>query len=114
MLALLVAVLPFLAQAQSPQVITPATAAKHVGERIIVQGTIEQIALTVNLTTHINFGGRYPNHVFTATILKANQPLFKGVRDLEGKLVNVEGVVRLYRGKPEIVLTEPSQLRRVE
>ena len=110
MLALLLAALSLVASAQDPPTITPAEAAKHVGELVVVQGTIDQITLTVNLTTHINFGGRYPNHVFTATILKAKQALFAGVKGYEGKVVQVRGVVRLYRGKPEIMLSEASQL----
>jgi len=109
MLALVPTVLSLFAVA-APPTITPAEASKHVGEEVIVQGTIDQIVSTVNLTTHINFGGRYPNHVFTATILKAKQPLFTRVRDYEGKVAQVRGVVRLYRGKPEIMLNEPSQL----
>ena len=80
-----------------------------------MQGTVSQIATTVALTTHINFGGRYPNHVFTATILKARQSLFTGVRQrFEGKVAEVQGTVRLYRGKPEIMIDEPGQLRLVE
>jgi TonB family protein len=109
MLALVPTVLSLFAAA-APPTITPAEASKHVGEEVIVQGTIDQIVNTVNLTTHINFGGRYPNHVFTATILKAKQPLFTRVKDYEGKVAEVRGVVRLYRGKPEIMLNEPSQL----
>jgi DNA/RNA endonuclease YhcR with UshA esterase domain len=97
--------------AQGPPVITPDQAAKYVGKEVIVQGKITQIALTVNLTTHINFGGLYPNHVFTVTIFKAKQTQFPGVRDYEGKNVEVQGVVHLYRGKPEIVLEERSQIR---
>ena len=96
MLALLPTVLSLFAVA-TPPAITPADAAKYVGKEVVVQGTIDQIALTVNLTTHINFGGRYPNHAFTATIFKAKQSLFTGVRDYEGKAVIVQGVVRLYR-----------------
>jgi len=111
MLALVLATLTLLAPAGPPPVITPAEAASHVGELVVVQGKVSQIVLSVNLTTHINFGGLYPNHVFTSTIFKANQPLFKGVKDYEGKVVQVRGVVRLYRGKPEIVLEEPTQLR---
>jgi len=111
MLALALAALTFLAPAGPPPVITPDEAAQHVGDLVVVQGTISQIVLSVNLTTHINFGGLYPNHVFTATIFKAKQPLFKGVKELEGKVVQVRGVVHLYRGKPEIVLEEPTQLR---
>lgn len=113
MLALLPTVLSLFAVA-TPPAITPADAAKYVGKEVVVQGTVDQIALTVNLTTHINFGGRYPNHAFTATIFKAKQSLFTGVRDYEGKAVIVQGVVRLYRGKPEIVLSEPSQIRLAE
>jgi DNA/RNA endonuclease YhcR with UshA esterase domain len=117
MLALLIAALPLLAPARAPApipVIGPAEAAKHVGKNVIVEGTMDQVVVSVNLTTHINFGGRYPSHAFTVTIFKANQTLFKGVKDHEGKRVRVHGVVGLYRGKPEIVLTEPSQLEYLE
>lgn len=111
MLALLFAVLASVAPVQNPPVITPDEAAKHVGQVVVVRGEISQIVLSVNLTTHINFGGVYPNHVFTATIFKAKQTLFTGVRDYEGKVVQVQGLVHLYRGKPEIVLTERAQIR---
>jgi DNA/RNA endonuclease YhcR with UshA esterase domain len=111
MLALVLAVLALVAPAQNPPTITPDEAAKHVGEVVVVQGKVTQIVLSVNLTTHINFGGIYPNHVFTATVFKAKQTLFPGVKDYDGRVVQVQGVVRLYRGKPEIVLTEPTQIR---
>jgi DNA/RNA endonuclease YhcR with UshA esterase domain len=118
MLAMLLAVLPLLSPAEAPAgppvVIAPADAAKYVGKSVVVEGTMEQVVLSVNLTTHANFGGRYPNHVFTITIFKAKQSLFKGVKEHEGKRVRVRGVVDLYRGKPEIVLTEPSQLEYLE
>ena len=110
MLALLIAALSLAAPVKITPRITPAEAAKHVGEQVIVQGTVDQIVVTVNLTTHINFGGRYPNHAFTATIFKARQSFFAGVKGYEGKVVQVRGLVHLYRGKPEIVLEEPEQL----
>jgi len=81
---------------------------------VVVQGKVSQIVLSVNLTTHINFGGLYPNHVFTATIVRARQTLFAGVRDYEGKEVQVQGLVHLYKGKPEIMLTERAQIRLAE
>jgi len=119
MLALIFSALAVLAQAQKPAptpaqgppVITPDQVAKFVGKEVIVQGKVTQIALSVNLTTHINFGGLYPNHVFTATIFKAKQTQFPGVRDYEGKTVEVQGVPHLYKGKPEIVLEDRSQIR---
>ena len=111
MLALPPAAFALFAVAAAPPTIPPQDAAKHVGQEVVVEGTIDQIATTVNLTTHINMGGRYPNHAFTATILKARQSLFTGVKSYEGKLAQIQGVVRLYRGKPEIMLDDPAQLR---
>lgn len=115
MLALLLCALTVVAAPEKgPPVVTPAEAAKHIGERVIVQGKVTQIVLSVNLTTHINFGGIYPDHVFTVKVFKAHQDRFPGVDDYEGKIVQVEGVVRLYRGKPEIELTERTQIRLAE
>ncbi len=111
MLALVLTTLVLAAPAQDPPVITPAEAAKHVGKVVIVQGTVSQIVLSVNLTTHINFGGLYPNHEFTATVFKANQTKFPGVKDYEGKVVEVQGLIRLYKNKPEIVLEDRAQIR---
>jgi hypothetical protein len=114
MLALLLSVLVFVAPVEKTPVITPAEAAKHVGQMVIVKGTVSQIVLSVNLTTHINFGGQYPDHLFTATIFKAKQTQFPGVKEYEGKTVRIQGVVRLYRGKPEIVLEERAQILPAE
>jgi DNA/RNA endonuclease YhcR with UshA esterase domain len=47
--------------------------------------------------------------VFTTTIFKARQPYFTGVKGYEGKVAQVRGLVRLYRGKPETVLEDPGQ-----
>jgi DNA/RNA endonuclease YhcR with UshA esterase domain len=120
MIALLISVLALVAPAQSakpvqgPPIIAPEDAAKFVGKEVIVQGKVTQIVLSVNLTTHINLGGVYPNHVFTARAFKVNQPLFADVKEYDGKVVQVQGVVRLYRSKPEIVMTERSQIRLAE
>jgi hypothetical protein len=97
MLALLFAVLASVGPVQNPPVITPDEAAKHVGQVVVVRGEISQIVLSVNLTTHINFGGVYPNHVFTDD-QKANQMPFAGV-SYEGKDVEVRPRASL-QGKP--------------
>ena len=111
MLALLPTVFSLFAVA-APPTITPAEAAQHVGHEVVVQGKVEQIVTALSLTTHINFGGRYPNQVFTGKIFKPSQGLFVGgVKMYEGKVAEVQGVVRMYKGKPEIEITRPSQLR---
>jgi len=58
----------------------------------------------------LNFGWRYPNHVFTAVILERNLHYFPDARSWEGKTIKVRGQVRLYKGKPEIILERPDQV----
>ena len=116
MLVLILALLSLAAPvADGPPTITPAEAAKHVGELVIVQGTVDQVSVSARSeTTFLNFGGKYPNNAFVAVIFKANKERFPNVKACEGKVVQVRGVVQLYRGKPEIILNDPVQLRLPE
>jgi DNA/RNA endonuclease YhcR with UshA esterase domain len=69
------------------------------------------VVVTKNLTTHVHFGGIYPNQVFTATFFKASRPEFPEVQAYEGKVVEIEGVVHIVRNKPEILMVEGKQMR---
>ncbi len=62
-------------------------------------------------TTYLNFGGRHPNHTFSAVIFKSKLAQFPNLRGYEGKVARVRGVVQVYFDKPEMVLNEPGQLR---
>jgi hypothetical protein len=61
--------------------------------------------------TFLDFGKPYPNQVFTAVVFGSNRAKF-GTPEarLQGKRVCVSGAIRDYRGKPEIILRDPSQL----
>ena len=53
----------------------------------------------------------YPNAIFTAVIYGNNRQKFGSPEtSLRGKRICVKGQISDYNGKPEIVLTEPSQL----
>lgn len=112
MLALLLSLLSLVAP-PTPPTISPADAAQHVGEFVMVQGTVDQVSVTTRNGTFLDFGGRYPNYTFTAVIFASKRWEFANVnvKAYEGKTVRVLGVVQLYRGKPEIILNEPGQLR---
>ena len=57
------------------------------------------------------FGMPYPNEVFTAVIFVSSRPKFGTPETtFRGKRVCVTGQVRNYRGKPEIIVSDPSQL----
>jgi exonuclease VII large subunit len=89
-------------------VITPEQAKDHIGQDVVVQGQVSQVGASERShTLFVNFGGRYPNHVFTAVIFSKNLPSFPEARSWEGKVLRVRGKVQLYREKPEIILTAP-------
>ena len=61
--------------------------------------------------TFLDFGKPYPNQPFTAVIWGSDRAKFGTPETtLQGKRVCVSGAIREYRGKPEIILSDPSQL----
>jgi DNA/RNA endonuclease YhcR with UshA esterase domain len=92
--------------------VPPQEARNHVGEYVTVTGVVSGVGHSSRSnTTFINFGGRFPNHQFTAVIFRSAAASFEDVDGLDGKTVSVTGKVKMYRGKPEIVLNNPSQIK---
>jgi hypothetical protein len=85
-------------------------AAKHVGERGTVIDKVEDVHQTNAGTIFINMGGAYPNHAFTAFIAAEDASDFKSVKAYKGATISVTGKIGLYKDKPQIVVTDPSQL----
>ena len=102
--------LPVVCWAQSLQ-ITDEQAAAHVGQKVVVQGTVAGVYTSRSGNTFLNFGGTYPDQDFTAVVFSEASSSFSDVEQLQGKRVAISGVVRLYRGKPEIILRSASQLQ---
>lgn len=113
--AILALLLPLVAAAaDDPPRVTPAETGKHLGELVTVEGTVDQVRVSGAETTYLDLGGRYPDHAFSAVVFKSRRAQFPDLESYEGRLVRVTGVVQRYFEKPEIVLSEPGQLRRVE
>jgi hypothetical protein len=95
--------------------LTPDDAANHhVGQTATVCGVVVLTnfdADTQFWPTFLELRKPYPDQVFTAVIYGADRNKF-GRREttLQGKRVCVTGPIREYRGKPEIILADPSQL----
>jgi exonuclease VII large subunit len=90
--------------------ISDADAAQHVGEYVSVRGVVAGVYTSRSNTTFINFGRPYPNHSFTAVIFSSASSSFKDLLRCKGKTITVTGKIKLYKGKPEIVLDSPSQV----
>jgi len=90
--------------------VTPRQTSQYIGEQATVVGTVAQVSRSRGGTTFINFGGRFPNHIFYAVIFKKNSGQFSNIGRFEGKQVAITGTIELYKGKPQIILVAPSQI----
>ncbi|SRR5712692_5573621 len=88
-------------------------AASKVGQIVTIEGTVANVTVLRTGTTFLNFGSAYPNETFTAVVFRSASTRFPNPQQWEGKRVRVTGKVQLYRGKPEIILNDPSQLAAV-
>ena len=101
------------ALAARAETLTPDDAAKHAGETATVCGIVAGAKYAAQIRgglTFIDFGKPYPDATFTAMIFAADRPKFgTPEQGLAGKQVCVTGKIEMFRGKPEIVLTDPKQ-----
>ncbi len=109
-----VAVAPCFAAAGGP-VIEVAEAASHVGESATVCGTVSSAAYlgrTSGTPTFLNLGRPYPDQLFTVVIWGTTRGLFEDEPEalFDGRRICVTGTIVEYKGKPQIVVDDPSQI----
>ena len=93
----------------------PTDAARHVGEQSTVCGVVTGAKFSSHRKrkpTFIDFGPPHPNQVFTALIWGEHRVKFDyEPESLLGRTICVSGIITEYKGKPEIKVSEPSQIR---
>jgi hypothetical protein len=109
-IALLVCSLAAPALAQAPATYTAAEAAKHVGEIATITDRVDGVHQSSKGNIFLNMGGKYPNQTFTAFIPTGSAAEFSNPQQYDGRTIAVSGKITLYRGKPEIVVTNVSQI----
>ncbi len=96
-----------------PRVISWRDAARHYDEFVTVEGRI----LVTRRTEKACFLNFHPDwrHSFTAVIFARRFDAFppEPEEHYRGKAVRVTGLIRYYKGKPEIVLESPDQIEVV-
>ena len=92
--------------------ISAADAAAHVGETATVCGVVASAKYADSSRaqpTFLDVGRPYPNDPFTAVIFGSDRAKFGEPEvTLAGKRVCVTGQVQNYRGKPQIIVSDPS------
>lgn len=96
------------------QSITAKEAAKHLNEKVMV---CDQVYggkfLSGSNITLIDVGGSHPNELLTLIIKGDDRKKFKTAPEetFKGKKVCITGQIIDYKGKPEIVITDVSQIK---
>lgn len=101
-----------LTPALAADVIAPNEASSHVGQNVIVEGAVNDVHHAASgRAIFINMGGRYPDNAFTGVIFSGDFGKFPDVDSWNGKVIDIAGPIRLYRGKAEIILNDPGQVK---
>lgn len=93
--------------AGTPVKIAAGDAAHHIGDYVIVTDKVYGVKDMGSLVL-VNVGGAYPNQRLTV-VLRGSAKNLAG--ELDGKMIHVTGKVDLYKGKPEIVVSDPAMVK---
>jgi hypothetical protein len=93
----------------------PEEAKNHVGDSVSVRGLVGQVSVSKKGHAFLNFGGHYPNQIFTGFVPAQNVAKVGGeefLRSLAGSPITLTGKIELYKGRPEIVISSPEQIAK--
>jgi predicted lipoprotein len=102
----------FAAASALAQTIAPNDAKNYVGKDVTVEGVVSEVHHTASgKAIFLDIGGRYPEQQFAAVVFASDFGKFPKVDSLEGKTVDVTGAIKVYHGRPEIILSDPAQIK---
>jgi len=92
------------AGAGAPIKIVGSDAIHHIGDYVIVTDKVYGVKDMGSLVL-VNVGGAYPDQPLTVVLRGSAKSV---AAELDGKTIHATGKVELYKGKPEIVVTDPA------
>lgn len=97
----------------SQDTVSSKEAKNFIGEVKIVTGPVASIFVSNKGTVLINFDEVHPNSTFVGVIKTVNSEIdYSNIK--KGILLTISGKIIDYNGKPEIIITEQSQIIKVE
>ena len=96
--------------------LTTREAKAHIGKEAIVCGRVASARWAMNSNrrpTFLNLDAAYPKQLFTVVIFEEHRAKFSPPPEeqFKDKNVCVTGKIEEFRGTPEIVVTDPKQVR---
>jgi hypothetical protein len=84
---------------------------EHVGKTKCVRGMVLKVTVTYSGSHFLDFCEDYKTCPFTVVVFRRNLPDVGDVRVLEGKEIEINGKIKNYQGRAEIILKDQAQLR---
>ena len=91
--------------------IPAAEAATHAGETATVIGVLTSVHTNANKNIFLDIGGAYPANVFSGVIFGKTMHNPPDFTPLVGKTIAITGQIKIYYGKPEIVVNSADQVK---
>jgi DNA/RNA endonuclease YhcR with UshA esterase domain len=93
--------------------IRPEEAEDYVDTKVTVCGEIKGTFTSNKGNIFLNFGAEYPNQIFSVVIYSRDAATFDNnpATLYYGKIICATGVVKNYRGKPEIEVSDKNQIQ---
>jgi len=88
----------------------------HMGDSVTVCSKVfgaRYLESSTRQPTFLDLGADYPNNLLTVVIFGVNRPKFQGFPEVlfANKNICVTGRLEDYKGRPEIVVTNPGQVK---
>ncbi|WP_345949098.1 MULTISPECIES: hypothetical protein [unclassified Mucilaginibacter] len=93
-------------------VVPTANVAAQVGKKVAVCDTVYDYRVVSEALTLLNLGGRYPNQRLTVTVKGAGVKI--NAAAMKGKPACFYGEVTMFKNRPELVVTEPDQIKNIK
>jgi hypothetical protein len=86
-------------------------AGAHAGETGCVSGRVLRVFTSQGGTTFLDFCEDYRECPFTSVIFSSDKRKFGDLQSLAGRQIEIRGFIDVYKGRPEIVIRDPEQIR---
>ena len=84
----------------------------NIDQRVILKGYVADVAVREKVA-YLNLDKKYPNNTCSITIFEIDFDKFGDFGKYKNKNIEVTGRVTEYKGKPQIIIKSPTQIKIV-
>mgnify|MGYP001773873977 CR=1 FL=1 len=85
-------------------------AENYIGEFKCVIGKVDNVYISSKGNIFLNFCPDYRTCPFSAVIFRSDSYKFSNPKQYEGKIVEIRGLIKTYKGRAEIIINDPNQI----